>query len=159
MMSERPIEQTVEVDSADLPPGSAGGCASRGGLVGVELRSEQIVVERRFRGPPASVHGRYACGLVGERVGGLCAAVSLRLPPPVERPVMLRRSGEGKVVLLGGDRQLAEGAAANLQLEVPKPIRRGCGSSRPAPRWSGPRPTRGYVRGDGAVGRIARAGC
>ena len=61
-------------------------------------------------------------GLVAELIAGRCAVVSLRLPPPVEHPLELRRRDDGTVILLGGDRLLADGTAADLQLEVPKPV-------------------------------------
>ena len=82
----------------------------------------RVLVDQRFRGPPNSVQGGYACGLVAELLAGRCAVVSLRLPPPLERPLELRRHDDGTVVLLDGERLLAEGAAADLQLEVPEPV-------------------------------------
>jgi hypothetical protein len=86
--------------------------------------SDQVVIGRRFRGPPDSAHGGYACGLLAERVEGLCAAVSLRLPPPLERPLQLDSDGVGTVTLLDEDRLVAEGAPAELELDVPEPVSR-----------------------------------
>jgi hypothetical protein len=59
---------------------------------------------------------------VAERVEGPCAAVWLRLPPPLERPLVVRRGDDGTVTLLDGDRLVAEGGPADLRLEVPDPV-------------------------------------
>jgi hypothetical protein len=82
--------------------------------------AEQVVIDRRFRGPPESAQGGYTCGLVAEHVEGACAAVSLRLPPPLERPLDIKRSDDGQVALLDGDRLVAEGGPAELELDVPE---------------------------------------
>ena len=50
----------------------------------------------RFNGPPDSAQGGYACGLVAERIDSPGAAVSLRAPPPLERPLEVRR-GVGRL--------------------------------------------------------------
>ena len=47
---------------------------------------ETVTIDRRFRGPLRSANGGYACGLLGSRVGP-AAEVTLRLPPPLERPL------------------------------------------------------------------------
>ncbi|MFL5820380.1 MAG: hypothetical protein ACJ76S_06825 [Solirubrobacteraceae bacterium] len=83
---------------------------------------ERIVIGRRFRGPPDSAQGGYACGLVVERVEGSCATVSLRLPPPLERPLEIARRDERTVALLDADRLVAEGGPAELALDVPGPV-------------------------------------
>jgi hypothetical protein len=83
---------------------------------------ERIVIGRRFRGPPNSAQGGYACGLVAEHVEGSCAAVSLQLPPPLERPLEMRWRDDDTVALLDGDRLIAEGASAELVLDVPGPV-------------------------------------
>jgi hypothetical protein len=84
--------------------------------------NESIVIDRRFRGPPASAQGGYAAGLVAERVPGPCAAVALRAPPPLDRPLTRRGSANGAVALLDGDRVLAEGGPADLHLDVPDAV-------------------------------------
>jgi hypothetical protein len=84
---------------------------------------ERVTIERRFRGPPESAQGGYACGLLAERVEDPCAAVSLRLPPPLERSLELRPGEDGTVELLDGDRLVAEGGPAELRLDVPGAVR------------------------------------
>src|SRR3954449_9956903 len=80
------------------------------------------MIQRRFRGPPNSAQGGYACGLVAERIEGPSAAVSLRLPPPLERPLAFRAGDDGTVAMLDGDALVAEGAPADLTLDVPDPV-------------------------------------
>lgn len=82
---------------------------------------ERVTIERRFNGPPDFGHGGYSCGLVAERIDAPVAAVSLRVPPPLERPLDVQRE-DGAVRLLDGDEIVAEGAPATLDLEVPDPI-------------------------------------
>jgi hypothetical protein len=83
---------------------------------------KRVVIDRRFRGPPDSGQGGYACGLLAESVEGTCVAVWLRLPPPLERPLDVRRGQDGTTELLDGDRLVAEGAPAELALDVPEPV-------------------------------------
>jgi hypothetical protein len=82
---------------------------------------EPVVIERRFRGPPNSAQGGYAAGLLAEQIDGP-AMVSLRLPPPLERRLELRRDLERAVALMDGDRLVAEGNPAELDLELPDPV-------------------------------------
>jgi hypothetical protein len=71
----------------------------------------EVVIARRFRGPSDSGNGGYSCGLVAAGIGNP-AEVTLRLPPPLERP--LRFDG---VKLWDGDALVAEAAATELDLE------------------------------------------
>jgi hypothetical protein len=75
----------------------------------------ELVIEPRYRGPDASGNGGYTCGLVAEFVDGP-AEVTLRLPPPLGRPL---RVEEGRV--LDGDDVVAEFGPAQLELAVPEP--------------------------------------
>lgn len=79
-----------------------------------------MIIERRFRGPPESANGGYACGLVAELLGGSDAEVTLRAPPPLDTPLTVQRV-DGGVRLMHGDQLVAEGKAANLDLDIPPP--------------------------------------
>lgn len=81
--------------------------------------AEQMVVERRFRGPPASGNGGYTCGLVAAFVGGP-AEVTLRSPPPLDRPLDVLREGR-RVQVRDGETLVAEAGPAELDLAVPAP--------------------------------------
>jgi hypothetical protein len=73
----------------------------------------RLIIESRFRGPRASGNGGYTCGLVAAFVGNP-ADVTLRLPPPLERP--LRFDGER---LWDGEELVAEAQPADVELDVP----------------------------------------
>lgn len=78
-----------------------------------------ITIERRFCGPPQSANGGYAAGVVAEGIDG-AAAVTLRLPPPLDTPMTL--TGDGSVsALMDGERLIGEAIAADLDLVVPEP--------------------------------------
>jgi hypothetical protein len=83
--------------------------------------TEHVVVEHRFRGPPALGQGGYACGLVAEHIDAPVAAVSLRRPVPLETPLKVR-SIDHTVELRDPDGELvAEGGPAVLDLDPPTP--------------------------------------
>jgi hypothetical protein len=79
----------------------------------------QIVIERRFRGPTESGNGGYTCGLVARFVDGP-AEVTLRVPPPLDRPLDVVRDGEA-VRVLDGDTLVAEAKPATVDVEPPPP--------------------------------------
>jgi hypothetical protein len=83
--------------------------------------SETLTIPARFNGPPESANGGYVCGLVAGLVGEAEVAVSLRAPPPLERPLAVLRDGE-RVDVRDGETLVAEGAPDRLQLDVPDPI-------------------------------------
>ena len=78
-----------------------------------------MTIDRRYRGPLRSANGGYACGLLGSRVGS-AAEVTLRRPPPLERPLTVRRDGE-RLLLEDGDELVAEAIAGDPGLEAPPP--------------------------------------
>jgi hypothetical protein len=82
---------------------------------------ETVTIPGRFNGPPSSANGGYTCGLVAGLVAAEEVSVSLRLPPPLDEPLRVVRDGEG-VELRDGDALIAEGAPAQLMLDVPDAI-------------------------------------
>lgn len=69
-----------------------------------------VVIQRRFRGPPDSANGGYACGLLARRIAGT-ARVRLQSPPPLDTE--LRIDGDARQLrLLHGELQIAEGSPA-----------------------------------------------
>lgn len=76
----------------------------------------EVVIDPRYNGPPSSANGGYMCGLVAGLLGAGEAEVTLRLPPPLGRP--LRWDGAR---LWDADRLVAEGAVAELELDAPPP--------------------------------------
>ena len=84
--------------------------------------AEQIVIDHRFRGPPKSGNGGYVCGLLAAYVEGT-AEVTLRLPPPIDTPLDVVRSGAG-AKLMSGDKLVAEAQPIEVEVDAP-----------PAPSW------------------------
>jgi hypothetical protein len=87
---------------------------------GLRLTGENIVIDRRFRGPLRSANGGYAAGSLAAFVGGP-AEVTLRLPPPLERPLAVAED-DGRVLLLDGEAVVAEAVAAAPGLDTPQPV-------------------------------------
>jgi hypothetical protein len=79
---------------------------------------QTIVVDPLFNGPPTSGNGGYVCGLVAGFVGDR-AEVTLRSPPPLGRPLTVRRTGTD-VSVRDGEILVAEGQSAGLTLDVPR---------------------------------------
>lgn len=82
------------------------------------MRTE-LTIDRRFRGPPESANGGYACGVLAAGLEGTRVA-TLRAPPPLEQPLVLEIDGS-ETRLRDGERLLGEGQGAALDLEVPPP--------------------------------------
>jgi hypothetical protein len=80
---------------------------------------DTVTIERRYRGPLDSANGGYAAGLLASRLGA-AAQVTLRLPPPLERPLAVRRDGE-RLLLCDGDLLVAEAMPGDPALEAPAP--------------------------------------
>ena len=79
----------------------------------------EIVFERRFRGPLTSANGGYAAGRLAAFVDAPEVEVTLRLPPPLERSLAVRRAEDGRVLLLDGDALVAEARPSEVGLEAP----------------------------------------
>ena len=77
---------------------------------------ETVRIDSRFRGPDTSGNGGYVAGVVASLLAGP-AEVTLRLPPPLDRELGVRR--DGGVSIWDGDALVAEGVAVELELDVP----------------------------------------
>lgn len=80
-----------------------------------------LVVASRYNGPPGSGNGGYTCGLVAARLGVEPVEVTLRLPPPLARPLRVERSAE-EVRVLDGDAVVAEARRGAIEGDVPAPV-------------------------------------
>lgn len=103
---------------------------------------ETLAIPARFNGPPGSANGGYTCGLVAGLVGTEVVAVSLRAPPPLERPLAIGRAAD-RVELHDGDALVAQGAPAELLMEVPAPVspeRAGDASAAGSEGWTAEHP-------------------
>jgi hypothetical protein len=83
--------------------------------------SEEVVIPKRFNGPPASGHGGYSCGVAAATVEGP-VQVSLRAPPPLDTPLDVEETETG-TRLLDGETVVAsvDRLESELELEVPEP--------------------------------------
>jgi hypothetical protein len=87
--------------------------------IGANLAA-QIVIDPRYSGPPGSANGGYTCGLVAAFLDGP-AEVTLRLPPPLGRPLRVEKP-RGRVEVYDGDALVAEAGPATVELDVPEPV-------------------------------------
>lgn len=81
----------------------------------------EITFTRRFRGPLTSANGGYASGRLAESVDADEVEVTLRLPPPLDRPLEVRMEG-GVATLLDGDAVVAEAHAAPVGVDPPSAV-------------------------------------
>jgi hypothetical protein len=80
-----------------------------------------LQIDPRFNGPPHSANGGYACGLVAHLARGP-VEVSLRLPPPLGRPLRAEVTPDGGVRVHDDGALVVEAVPApqpHLDLEVP----------------------------------------
>jgi hypothetical protein len=82
----------------------------------------ELVIDRHFRGPTESANGGYTCGILASLFHGP-VEVTLRLPPPLERPLELEMEDDRqRIELRDGDALVAEAAQSELEMELPDPI-------------------------------------
>jgi hypothetical protein len=81
----------------------------------------EITFPHRFRGPLTSANGGYACGRLARFVDASEVEVTLRLPPPLERPLSVEPDGDG-VRLVDGDAVVAQARPAPLDVDAPAPV-------------------------------------
>jgi hypothetical protein len=87
---------------------------------GLRLSGENtLTIARRYRGPLHSGNGGYSAGLLAGFLDGP-AEVTLRLPPPLERPLRVTEQ-DGKLLLLDGEAIVAEAEPATVEIELPRP--------------------------------------
>lgn len=78
-----------------------------------------LVIDRRFRGPPESANGGYACGLLARFIEGP-TEVTLRAPPPLSVPLQVEARGEEAVLLRDGA-VIAQARAGRVDAGVREP--------------------------------------
>ncbi|HEX5028529.1 MAG TPA: hypothetical protein VFV56_06915 [Gaiellaceae bacterium] len=81
----------------------------------------EIVLPRRYRGPLTSANGGYACGRLASFVDADEVEVTLRLPPPLDRPLRVEAT-DGHVRLLDGEAIVAEARPAPVDVDAPAPV-------------------------------------
>ena len=81
--------------------------------------NDAVIIPARFRGPPDSANGGYACGLVADLLDGP-AEVTLRHPPPLDTPMAVRRPADGQVEIHDDHGLVAEGQTSSEEFNVPR---------------------------------------
>ncbi len=79
----------------------------------------ELVIDRKFRGPTGSANGGYTCGVLASFLHGP-AEVTLRQPPPLDRP--LEVAPNGRIELRDGDTLVAHAEPTELDLDLPTPV-------------------------------------
>ena len=81
-----------------------------------------MVIDRHFRGPTGSANGGYTCGVLASLLHGP-AEVTLRLPPPLERPLEVAWEDERRrVELRDGDALVADAEPTEIDVDLPASI-------------------------------------
>jgi len=78
-------------------------------------------LSRRYRGPLTSANGGYACGRLAAFVDADEVEVTLRVPPPLDRPLAVERV-DVRALLLDGDVLVAEARPAPVDVDAPAPV-------------------------------------
>ena len=78
-----------------------------------------LTIDARFNGPDGSANGGYTCGRIAALLGS-GAEITLRSPPPLERPLSVEHNGDGLWVR-DGETLVAEAASGPIDLDVPDP--------------------------------------
>jgi hypothetical protein len=81
----------------------------------------QLTIAAKYCGPPQSANGGYTAGLLAKLIEGPCS-VTLRAPPPLERPLQLSRSDDGNLSLHDRKILLADARPTTLDLALPEPV-------------------------------------
>jgi len=82
----------------------------------------QLVIDAAYAGLPDLAHGGYVAGVLTGALATDSSRVRLRRPVPSARALRLERPAPGHVELHDGARLLADGAEADVLLEVPEPV-------------------------------------
>ena len=80
-----------------------------------------LVLPRRFRGPLTSANGGYAAGRLAAYVDADAVEVTLRVAPPLDCALDVRREGDA-AALLDGEVVVADARPAALDVDPPSPV-------------------------------------
>lgn len=85
--------------------------------------AKEITVAARFNGPPESGNGGYTAGSVAVALGAerAGAVVTLRVPPPLDTPMVVKFHSAG-ITVLAGEQLVAEAEPASLDEEPVPPV-------------------------------------
>ena len=82
------------------------------------MKTETITLPRRFNGPPDSANGGYAAGVIASPLAdGRTVEVTLRRPPPLERPLTLLIEDDA-LECRDGEQVIAQARVADLDVDL-----------------------------------------
>jgi hypothetical protein len=81
----------------------------------------EVTIDERFRGPADSANGGYVCGILAATLDAPLVEVTLRLPPPLGRPLRIATKGEGAELRDGEDLVASAEPLEGLEMAVPSP--------------------------------------
>ena len=81
--------------------------------------NKTVTIPSRFNGPPESGNGGYSCGVLASFIDGP-ARVRLHVPPPLDRPLLVRNIGQGGVGMFDGDDLVGSAFPVQVALELPR---------------------------------------
>jgi hypothetical protein len=87
-----------------------------------------ITIARRFAGPPESGNGGYTAGRFAGSVGSQPVTVTLRKPPPLDRPLTLARV-DGRSQLSDDGHVVAEASSGHFEHQPVTPVSRARAAS------------------------------
>ena len=102
--------------------------------------ADEIVIPARFNGPPDSGNGGYTAGVVAGALGAGQAEVTLKAPPPLDRPLQVEHCGDS-VVVRDGETVVALATAVPVDVDPPPPvpIDVAAGTAEGGPFWDADR--------------------
>jgi len=96
-----------------------------------------IVIERHFHGRPQSGHAGYTCGVLARELHG-AVQVSLRSPPPLERPLTIERDDDNQRLPLRDAARRRPSDRAETRSPTPRRARRRACRELALPRRRAP---------------------
>ncbi len=84
-----------------------------------ETGVREIIIDRRFQGPSQSANGGYITGLLAELLDGP-AEVTLKAPPPLEKPLQLVETGDGHALMDGETLVASVRSVPPMQIDLPE---------------------------------------
>ncbi|MEK7246998.1 MAG: hypothetical protein AAB092_00850 [Chloroflexota bacterium] len=83
--------------------------------------TDTIQIASFYHGPPDSGHGGYTAGLIAQLVPAETVEVTLRKPPPLDRPLTVERKGDALRVT-DGETLIAEAQPSGIDVTADVPV-------------------------------------
>jgi hypothetical protein len=81
----------------------------------------EVTIHERFRGPADSGNGGYVCGVLAATLDAPLVEVTLRLPPPLGRPLRIAATAGGAELRDGENLVASATPLDELEMDVPEP--------------------------------------